>query len=276
MKKWNRIALMLLIGVGVSSCELVENDLGLSTEDVVEGLKKALELGTDSASSSLTALNGYYEGHEEFVKIPLPEEAEQVRQLITNNQLASLFNLDNQFENVVKAVNRAAETAARDAAPVFKDAITDLSISEGWDILNGTVPATAGLKAGEFDSTAATEYLKLETFDAITDVYSPYVNTALGKDLGLGFSAVDAWNTLTTSYNTTLNSNAVQAALTLLQFSGSAVNMPKQIETDLGVFSTQKALDGLFYKVGKEEKKIRKDPFAWAIDIIQKVFGSGN
>lgn len=271
MKKVKKAFVYGAIVLGFTSCENFGEDLGLSSEDIVKGLKTALEIGTDSASASLSVLNGYYNGPEQLVKIPLPDEAEQVRQLITNNDLASLFDLDAQFENVVKAVNRAAESAASDAAPIFKDAITDLSITEGLNILEGKVPETAGQKAGEFDSTAATNYLRLETYDALTGVYSPYINVALGKDLGLGFSAVDAWNTLTTSYNATLNSNAVQLALLLL---GSSVNLPDEIETDLGVFSTQKALNGLFYKVGNEEKKIRKDPFAWAIDIIQRVFGS--
>ena len=47
-----------------------------------------------------------------------------------------------------------------------------------------------------------------------------------------------------------------------------------EVETELGDFATGKALDGLFYKVGEEEKKIRNNPYEWALDIIQKVFGS--
>ena len=41
----------------------------------------------------------------------------------------------------------------------------------------------------------------------------------------------------------------------------------------LGQYATGKALTGLFYKVGLEEKKIRKDPFQWGLDILDKVFG---
>lgn len=103
--------------------------------------------------------------------------------------------------------------------------------------------------------------------------YAPYIDEALGQDLGLGFSAVQAWNTLTNSYNNILNSSAVQTALWLLEISGNPLNLPDEIETDLGIFSTEKALDGLFYKVAEEEKKIRRNPFDWAVDIIQRVFG---
>jgi hypothetical protein len=265
---------MIPVLMTLSSCDLLNTDGSLSLSEVVQGLKKALEIGTDSASVSLSKLNGYYNGDIVNIKIPLPAEAEQVRQLITNNDLAAYFNLDAQFENVVKSVNRAAEKAATDAAPIFGQAIKDLTISEGWDILNGIVPGDSGIKAASFDSTAATQYLKLETYSDLTNLYAPYINSALDEDLGLGFSAVDAWNTLTTKYNSTLNSTAVQAVIFASQFTSHPIVLPAAIETDLGVFSTQKALNGLFYMVGNEEKKIRKDPFQWAIDIIQKVFGS--
>lgn len=258
----------------VSSCETL-SDTGLTTSEIVEGLKKALTVGVDSASSSLSITNGYYLGDVVNIKIPLPDEAEQVRQLINSySSISSYFNLDAQFENVVKAVNRAAEKAASQSMPVFSNAITSLTIENGLDILNGIVPSYGGNKTAEFDSTAATGYLKIQTYDSLTTMYSPYINDALDDDLGLGFSAVGAWNTLTSKYNTTLNSTAVQLAIAAAQFSGNPINLPAAIETDLGVFSTQKALNGLFYKVGIEEKKIRKNPFQYVSDIIQKVFGS--
>jgi hypothetical protein len=257
-----------------TSCDLLNTNSSLTSDDIVAGLKKALEIGADSASGSLSKINGYYHGDIVNVKIPLPAEAEKVRQLITNNNMAAYFNLDSKFEDVVMSVNRAAEKAAVDAVPVFGKAITDLSITQGLDILHGIVPADSGIKAADFDSTAATQYLKLKTYNNLTSIYSPYINNALDDDLGLGFSAVQAWNTLTTTYNTTLNSTAVQAVILASKFTSHPINLPGAIETDLGVFSTQKALNGLFYMVGNEEKKIRKDPFQWAIDIIQKVFGS--
>ena len=269
-----KIIILVVVSVAFfSSCEMFDNgEDGLTTEEIVEGLKTALEIGADSASGSLSVVNGYYHGNEQFVKIPLPEEAENVRTLINTSGLNNVFDLDQQFENVVMAVNRAAEEAAKDAAPIFKEAITDLTISQGWDILNGQVPeatSMSGFKSEGFDSTAATQYLKIKTYNPLTDLYAPKINTALDVDLGLGFSAVDAWGTLTSSYNNLMSNWAVQVAVT-----AANVDMPAAINDDLGEFSTQKALDGLFYMVGNEEKKIRKNPFDWAVDIIQKVFGS--
>ena len=96
-----------------SSCELLEDAAdGLSLEEVVEGLKTALKVGSDTSSTVLSKVNGYY--GDELVKIALPPEAENIRSIITNNDLADIINLDQQFENVVIAVNRAAEDAAKE------------------------------------------------------------------------------------------------------------------------------------------------------------------
>ena len=266
-----KIFWLLSLVIFLGSCEWLEENApaGLTDEEIIDGLKTALAVGTDSSSSALSAINGYY--GDPLVKIPLPEEAEQVRSFVTNNVVAEFFDLDQEFEDVVKSINKAAEESAKEAAPIFKEAITGLTISEGWDILNGTVPN--GTKSSGFDSTAATQFLMNQTYSPLTALYAPKINGALGQDLGLGFSATDAWETLTTSYNNTLNSTAVQAALTAAQILGNPVNVPGEMNTDLGVFATEKALDGLFFKVGEEEKKIRRNPFEWALDIIRKVFG---
>ncbi|MBA7539444.1 hypothetical protein ES705_31723 [subsurface metagenome] len=262
----------------VSSCDILNLDEdGLTTEDIVEGLKKALEIGADSASGTLSLLNGYYHGHEVFVKIPLPEEASNIRNSINGNStlrgISDLIGLEDAFGKVILAVNRAAEDAAKDAAPIFKDAISALTIGQGWDILNGTVPG-AGNGNTEFDSTAATEFLRIQTYDPLTDVYAPKINLSLNKDLIGNISAYDAWNDLTSLYNSFVTRADVMTAIELANILGGNINLPGAIETDIGVFSTQKALNGLFYMVGEEEKKIRKDPFQWGIDIIEKVFGS--
>ena len=270
MKHIIKILTGVLLVFSISSCEYFELDdvEGLSTEEIVKGLKEALVIGTDSAVSSLAVTNGYYLGNALNVKIPLPEEAEQVRSIINQyNSLSSIINLDSYFEDVVKSVNRAAESAAKDAAPIFVDAITSLSITDATSILNGNNPYASSL---DYDSTAATQYFKVETSSALTSLYAPKINEALGEDLGLGFSAVDAWELLTTQYNKLRSSFAVTLALAAL----SDVNLPEDINDDLGEFCTGKALDGLFYMVGNEEKEIRRDPFQWVSDIIQKVFGS--
>lgn len=261
---------LLALATSLWSCEdLIETiNSNLSTEEVVEGLKTALELGTDTATTDLSVRNGYY--GNPLVKIPLPPQAEQIRTLITNNALSAAFGLNDEFENVVLAINRAAEEAAKEAAPIFMDAITTITFDDAWDILNGISP---GLKSGGFDSLAATHYFINETTVPLTNLYSPKINDALDVDLGLGFSAVEAWSVLTNEYNSAMSSTLVQIAFLALP-SNITNQFPPAITNNLGVWCTERALNGLYFKVGEEEKKIRRNPYDWAVDIIQKVFGS--
>jgi hypothetical protein len=271
--------LILFCGITIAfySCDLINTNSPLSDSDVIDGLKTALNVGADTASGNLAKVNGYY--NDPLVKIPLPSEAETVRNLINGNStlaaISATIGLDAQFENVIKTVNRAAENAASEAAPIFGNAITNLSISDGLTILQGTVPSGSSTKSASFDSTAATEYLKQQTYTDLTALYAPQINTALGQDLIGGVSATEAWSSLTSAYNSFVSRSDVQIAIYI-----AGINLPSSIDTDLGEFSTQKALDGLFYKVGLEEKQIRKNPLEWATtavgDILEKVFGTVN
>ena len=198
MKKYFLIALSLLI---LSSCDLAEDllddiDNELSTSEIIEGLKTALEIGTDTASSELSLIDGYYKGNPLLATIQLPEEVELIRTKINSNSIvegiSETVGLDDKFDDVILAINRAGEDAAKEAAPIFKKAITELTISQGLDILQGIVPIDAGLKAinTEYDSTAATQYLRLITYDNLVGLYTPKINVSLDKDLVLDNSAI--------------------------------------------------------------------------------------
>ena len=266
----------------LSGCEIIEDFFpdGLTDEEIIEGLKTALNVGSDSASTNLSVNDGYY--GNSLVRIPLPPEAVEIRDKINANAtlawISSSIGLEDKFEDVIKTVNRSAESAAKEAAPIFKEAITGLTISQGWDILNGVVPSDKKSTLAEsFDSTAATKYLSLKTYDPLTGLYAPKVNSALDKVLVGGYSATETWESLTTKYNNFLSRADVKAALTAAELLGKPIDLPASINTDLGEFSVQKALDGLFLMVGKEEIKIRRDPFAWIGTIVgpilEKVFG---
>jgi hypothetical protein len=274
---------ILVLMLTLAGCEWLEDNApaGLTEEDIIEGLKTALNVGTDSASGGLSLMNGYY--GNPLVKIPLPPEVVSIREKINGNStlalISSTIGLENKFEDVVLAVNRSAENAAKEAGPIFKNAITGLTISQGWDILHGKVPAgTKSTMVEDFDSTAATQYLSQQTYDPLTNLYAPKINSSLDKDLVGGYSATDIWGDVTSTYNNFLSRTDVQTALMVAEMLGQDLNLPASINTDLGVFSTQKALDGLFMMVGKEEVKIRRDPLAWAKtavgNILEKVFGS--
>ncbi len=171
--------------------------------------------------------------------------------------LLKLLQEQDILKKPIKSINRSAEDAANDAKPIFIDAITSMSIKDGLNILKGK-----SIEKSDFDSIAATNYLRTKTFENLTNLYSPKINAALDKDLlNNGLSANDLWTGIVLAYNGAIFIHTIDET-------------PIDNSLSLGKFTTEKALDGLFFKVGEEEKKIRKNPYSWALDIIKKVFGS--
>ena len=140
-------------------------------------------------------------------------------------------------EDVELTPNRAAEEAAKEAVPVFVDAITSMTIADGFAILKG----------GE---NAATNYLKEKTTAALLVKFRPKVEAATQK-----VALTNYWKPMADAYN----------AATIL--TGG-----KAIEPDLNGYVTQKAADGLFLLLANEEKKIRQDPLARTTDLLRRVF----
>lgn len=234
-----------------SSCELLEES-GLSDSEIAEGLKTALEVGTDSSVFKTSAADGFYK--DAALKILLPPEAA----VIVNN--ISKVPYGNQLlENVIVRINRSAEDAAKSAAPIFKNSIRNLSISDALTILKGQNPASKK-KSASFDSTAATAYLISTTSTELTEAFSVPINQSLDKELLGGVSTNEAWKELTSAYNLV-----------------APILGKPSVNTSLGNHVTQKALNGLFLKVGEEEIKIRRDPWKWVTttvgNILTKVFG---
>lgn len=198
----------------------------LSNEDVIRGLKEALTIGTDSSAKKLNKLDGFFANAA--IKILMPQEAKKVETTLRNLGMSALV------DKAVLSMNRAAEDAAGNVSSIFWDAIKQMSIQDGWNILRG----------GEF---AATEYLKKNTTKALTDKIRPVIQASLEK-----VNATTYWKDVFSTYN---------------RFSRQQVN------TDLTAYVTGKALDGIFYEIGLEEQKIRKDPAAQVTELLKKVFG---
>lgn len=197
----------------------------LSREDIINGLKEALNVGAGNSTAKLSAVDGFFA--DAAVKILLPEEAKKVEQKLR------AIGLNKQVDNAILSMNRAAEDAAKSAAPIFLNAIKGISIQDGIGILKG----------GDF---AATNYLKSKTLAQLTEAFRPVIEQSLQK-----VEATKHWNTLFTTYN---------------KFSAQKVN------PDLTAYVTEKAMTGIFYQVGQEEQKIRKDPAARTTDLLKKVF----
>lgn len=273
MKKILLASLFLLISL--NSCdELFSNlkdlDNSLTEAEVIEGLKEALTVGSGNAAGILSVADGYFK--DETVKILLPDEID----VITDNlhyldnirSLPSLPFLDNDniinqiaklggseyveglINDLILSINRSAEDAAKEVAPIFKNAITNMTIQDGFTILRG-------------ENNEATQYLKVNTYDNLVDLYSPKINTSLSREFVGDMSALQIWNELTGLWNQLDSYSDI-----LNQFFDY-----KTIDTQLDTFLTEKALDGLFLKLAIEEELIRTDPIARVTDILERVFG---
>lgn len=277
MKKYG--VLLFASMFAFASCEdILESDGDLSTADIVKGLKTALNVGTDSSTAMLSLKNGYY--GDPTVKIPLPDEAEKIMagmEYIERFAPSAASLIKGKMDDLVLAINRSAESAVADAKPIFTEAITDLTIVDGLEILNGSVPSSLKSDA-TFDSTAATKYLKIKTYNSLVGAYAPKINGALDQKLVGNASATSLWNDVTSNYNGFVEqygSKARAAVEAAELITGKKIDLQfNEVNTDIGEFTTEKALDGLFLKVGNQEKEIRKNPFQWASEILQKVFGS--
>jgi hypothetical protein len=247
MKK--RIIALVLSVIILSGCAQLMNIVQtasaiseLTEGDIISGLKEALTVGARNAAQKLSLENGYY--GDQSVKIPLPEEA-----MVIVENISKIPGGDKLVEQVVLSINRAAEDAAREVAPIFVNAVTQMTITDGYNILHGA-------------DNAATQYLIGATYDQLYSLYMPKISASTGKDIVAGISAQESWTTLTDKWNTLAGSLAGRLA-------GF-----KPVNTDLDDFLTRKALDGMFLKVEGEELKIRKEVSARVTPLLQKVFGS--
>jgi hypothetical protein len=225
-----------------SLIQSVPSDAPLSEAEVINGLKEALITGSKNASSILSAVDGYY--RDDLVKILLPEEAS----VIVDN-ISKIPGGAKLVEDLILSINRAAEDAAKEVAPIFINSIKQMTISDAFGILRGA-------------DNAATQYLISTTRADLYNLYKPKIRQSTEKDILGEISAKDSWETLTGKWNLFANSIAGRLA------DVSPVN------TDLDDFLTNKALDGVFLKVEEEEKDIRENVSARITPLLQKVFGS--
>lgn len=244
-----RLIILLIFPVLLTGCVELQQILGtvmagqpLTTAEIIAGLKQALTIGADSSLKRIAKTDGYY--RDELIKILLPPEAKT----ITDN-LSRIPGGEKLLEDVIIRINRAAEDAAKEALPIFASAVTGMTIQDGLSILRG-------------HPTAATDYLRSNTYEQLFSLYQPKIKNSIDKKLIGNISTAQSWDKLTTEWNKIANSVVGQIA-------GF-----KPVNVQLDSYLTGKALDGLFLKVGEEERKIRTDPVARVTDLLRRVFGT--
>jgi len=212
---------------------LIDDDADASStldiNTVISGLKEALEIGSRAAIENVSQADGYFAN--ELIRIPLPSELQQVGDLMRQFGLASQADL---FE---KSMNQAAESAAPQATTIIVDAISNMSIEDANNILNGA-------------DDAATQYFKEHTSQQLSELFEPTVKESLNQ------------------VGTTKYYNDLVDQVASLPLVGENINL------DLPSYVTEQALDGLFTMIALEEKKIRDNPAARTTELLQKVFAN--
>lgn len=148
---------------------------GLTTQEVISGLKEALTVGAGNSVGLASKTDGFFKNAELF--IPFPPEAIKVKNTL---EKAGLTKPVNDF---VLSLNRAAEDASSRALPIFKKAIIEMTFSDAMGILKG-------------NETAATDYLKAKTTQQLKQEFSPEIKKSIDK-----VKVTSYWNPLVTNYN---------------------------------------------------------------------------
>lgn len=146
------------------------------------------------------------------------------------------FGMGKYADELILTMNRAAEAAVPEAKKLFVDSIKKMSVQDAKGILGG-------------GQTSGTDYFKRTTTDQLRERFRPIVKKATAR-----VKLADKYNEYAQK--------------------GVKFGLVKKDQANLDDYVTQKALDGLFYMVAEEEKKIRQDPVKAGSDIIRKVFGA--
>jgi hypothetical protein len=200
---------------------------GLSSDDIAAGLKDALNHGIQKSTDKLSAADGFFK--DAAVKILFPPEAVKMEKTLRSAGFGP------QVDKAILDLNRAAEDAAKSAAPIFLNAIKSMSVSDGLNILRGS-------------DTSATAYLRKTTSLQLTAAFLPVIQNSLQKT-----GATQSWKTVVDAYN--------------------KIPLHSKVNSDLPAYATDKALYGVFFYIAVEEKNIRRNPAAQADDLLKKVFG---
>lgn len=206
------------------------NSTGLTNEEVIRGLKEALTVGTNNSTQLASKIDGFYKNPELF--IPWPQEAKTMKEKLIQ------FGFQNKVNEFETSLNRAAEEAAKNAAPIFIDAVTNMTINDGFAILRG-------------NDSAATHYLREKTYTPLKAKFFPVVKDAIDK-----VKVTSYWSPLVTTYN---------------KIPGVVKQNP-----DLNEYVTNKAINGLMLLIAKEETNIRTNASARVSEILKKVFDKKN
>jgi len=200
----------------------------ISGQDASGGLKEALAQGAGKAVGLLGQSDGFLKNPK--VKIPLPESLQKVEGVMRG------LGMGKQADELIVAMNRAAEAAVPAAKDMLVDAVKQMTVEDAKAILSG-------------GNDSATQYFRRKTAAPLGEKFLPVVKEAVQK---------------------------VNLAKTYEKFAkkGAQFGLIKEKDTQLENYVTEKALDGLYLMIAEEERAIRANPMGAATSLAQKVFGA--
>ena len=229
MKK-SILLLAMLPFFGCAELQQVANQLpGIMEQgnvDISSGLKEALNNGISKQVTKLTTTDGFFKN--EAVKILLPEELKKVDAGLRQIGLSKLA------DDGLRAINRTAEDAVKEATPIFVNAVTGMSFSDAKNILMG-------------NEHAATSYLQGSTSTALYGKFNPVIKNSFAK-----VGADKIWTQIITKYN--------------------SIPLVKKVNPDLTDYVTNQAMNGVFKMIAVEEKEIRTNINARTSNLLKRVF----
>jgi hypothetical protein len=194
--------------------------------EMATGLKDALIKGTSKSSDQLSAVDGFF--GDATVKILFPPQAQKAEKTLRE------LGFNKLCDDLILSLNRAAEDAAKQAEPIFVNAIKQMSFDDVTAILTGS-------------NDAATQYFKKTTSAQLTLAFKPVIQKSLDK-----VNATKYYADVVKQYN--------------------QVPFVRKLNPDISAYATQKAIDGIFVKIAVEELNIRQNLNARTSPILKKVF----
>lgn len=237
MKKIPLLFPLLFLFITLSSCDTlnqlsqpgtgsIQTGSTPTTFEIGSGLKDALQIATGKSSDRLSAIDGFF--GNAAVKILFPPQARKVENTLRG------FGFNKLCDNVILSLNRAAEDAAKQARPIFVNAIRQMTLKDVTNILLGS-------------QDAATQYFKRTTSANLALQFKPVIQTSLNK-----VGATKYYTDVALQYN--------------------KIPFTSKIDPDISDYVTQKAIDGLFVEIALEELNIRNNIGARTTPLLQKIF----
>lgn len=205
--------------------------IGFTENEAGQGIKEALGNGVTRAVSLLNKKDGFFGSN--IYKILLPPEIQKAEKNLRALGLGKLF------DDAVLQINRGAEEAVGSAAPIFGNAIRQMTLQDAVKIIQGP-------------DNSATNYFKSKTDTSLNAAFTPVVKQSLEKT-----GATRYYTDLVQAYN----------KIPLIK---------KKMNPDLSAYVVEKTTGALFDQIGKEEAEIRKNPVKRTSDLLKKVFGGSN